>query len=165
MISTKYFMSINQRHYVIYLQNMKFMQSILWPEGAYTDAAHATKAWIMSPYYDEIVNHDYIGSLGMYSKWAKKVSPNLAKCDTLVVPIFSNVATAFASTSRDQTKGLSKVGESECDLFLWSLTSPIWQRCHFRIRIRSVWMNHKGVFTLSGSEINMFMDIWRHDVI
>ena len=64
VISTKYFMCINWGHYVIYLQNMKFVQSIFWPVGAYTDAAHTTKAKIMIPYYDEIVNHDYIGSLG-----------------------------------------------------------------------------------------------------
>ena len=31
VISTKYFMCINQGHYVMYLQNMKFLQSILWP--------------------------------------------------------------------------------------------------------------------------------------
>ena len=57
-------MCINQGHYVIYLQNMKFMQLILWPGGACTDAAYAAKAKIMIPYYDEIVNHDYIGSFG-----------------------------------------------------------------------------------------------------
>ena len=64
MILTKYFMCINRGHYVIYLQNMKFVQSILWPGGAYTDATHATKAKITIPYSDEIMNHDYIGSLG-----------------------------------------------------------------------------------------------------
>ena len=64
MILTKYFMCINQGHCVIYLQNMKFVQSILWPGGAYTDAAHVAKAKIMIPYSDEIMNHDYIGSLG-----------------------------------------------------------------------------------------------------
>ena len=40
VISTKYFMCINQGHYVIYLQNMKFERLILWPGGAYTDAMH-----------------------------------------------------------------------------------------------------------------------------
>ena len=34
------------------------------PEGVYTYATHATKAKIMIPYSDEIVNQDYIGSLG-----------------------------------------------------------------------------------------------------
>ena len=34
---------------------------MLWPGGAYIDA---TKAKIMIPYYEEIVNHDYIDSLG-----------------------------------------------------------------------------------------------------
>ena len=62
--STKYFMYINQKHYVIYLQNMKFIWSILWPGGAYTSATYANDARIMIPYSDEIVNHDYIGSLG-----------------------------------------------------------------------------------------------------
>ena len=50
-------------HYVIYLQNMKFVRSILWPGGAYTDASYANAARIMIPYSDEIMNHDYIGSL------------------------------------------------------------------------------------------------------
>ena len=45
-------MDINQGHYVIYLQNMKFIQLILWPEGAYTDDAYATTATITIPYYD-----------------------------------------------------------------------------------------------------------------
>ena len=44
------------------MQNMKFVQSILWPGGAYTDAAYANDARIMIPYSDEIINHDYIGS-------------------------------------------------------------------------------------------------------
>ena len=47
---------------MIYLQNMKFVRSILWLGGAYTDAAHANKAKIIIPYSDEIMNHDYIGS-------------------------------------------------------------------------------------------------------
>ena len=64
VILTKYFMCINRRHYVICLQNIKFVQSILWPGGVYTDATHANKAKIMIPYSDEIMNHDYIGSLG-----------------------------------------------------------------------------------------------------
>ena len=64
VILTKYFMCINRKHYVIYLQNIKFIQLIFWPGGAYTYATHAAKAKIMIPYYDEIVNHDYIGSLG-----------------------------------------------------------------------------------------------------
>ena len=40
VISTKYFMSINQGYNVIYLQNMKFERLILWPGEAYTDAMH-----------------------------------------------------------------------------------------------------------------------------
>ena len=42
---------------------MKFLQSIFWPEEAYTDATHSDAAKIMIPYSDEIMNHDYIGSL------------------------------------------------------------------------------------------------------
>ena len=49
---------------MIYLQNMKFLQSILWPAGAYTDATNATAAAIMIPYKDEILNHNYLGSFG-----------------------------------------------------------------------------------------------------
>ena len=51
MILTKYFRGINRGHYVIYLQNMKFVQLILWPGGVYTDDAYATTAVIMIPYY------------------------------------------------------------------------------------------------------------------
>ena len=62
VISTKYFICINLGHYVIYLQNMKLMRSILWPGGAYTGNTYANKAKIMILYYDEIMNHEYIGS-------------------------------------------------------------------------------------------------------
>ena len=62
VISTKYFMYINWEHYAIYLQNMKFVWLILWPGGVYTDNTYANKAKIMILYYDEIMNHDYIGS-------------------------------------------------------------------------------------------------------
>ena len=48
-------MYINQGHYAIYLQNMKFMQLILWPGGVYTDATHAAKAKITIPYSHEIM--------------------------------------------------------------------------------------------------------------
>ena len=56
-------MCIDWGHYVIYLQNMKFVQSILWPGEAYTNAAHTDRAKIMIPYSDEIMNHDYIDSM------------------------------------------------------------------------------------------------------
>ena len=52
MISTKYFRDINWGHYVIYLQNIKFVRLILWPGGAYTDYAYTTTVMIMIPYYD-----------------------------------------------------------------------------------------------------------------
>ena len=52
MILTKYSKDINQKHYVIYLQNMKFVQLILWPGGAYTDDTYATTVTIAIPYYD-----------------------------------------------------------------------------------------------------------------
>ena len=42
---------------------MKFLQSILWPGGVYTDDTYTAKVKSMIPYYDEIMNHDYIGSL------------------------------------------------------------------------------------------------------
>ena len=51
-ILTKYFMCINQGHYVIYLPIMKFMRLILWPGGAYTDDAYATTTVVTIPYYD-----------------------------------------------------------------------------------------------------------------
>ena len=60
VISTKYFMCINQGHYVIYQQNIKFDRLIFWPEGAYTDAMHFLihESWL----------HRLIGK---YPKWAK----------------------------------------------------------------------------------------------
>ena len=63
VILTKYFICINGKYYVIYLQNIKFVQLILWPGRAYTDATHADTTKIMISYSDEIMNHDYIGSL------------------------------------------------------------------------------------------------------
>ena len=62
VISTKYFMCINWGHYVIYRQNMKFVQLILWPGGVYTDNAFATKLESQSHIRIHFMNHDYIGS-------------------------------------------------------------------------------------------------------
>ena len=62
VISTKYFMCINWGHYVIYLQNIKFVQLILWPGGAYTDDTYATKLESRSHIRIHFMNHDYIGS-------------------------------------------------------------------------------------------------------
>ena len=62
VISTKYFMCINCGYYMIYLQNIKFMQSILWPGGAYTDNTYATKPESRSHIRIPFMNHDYIGS-------------------------------------------------------------------------------------------------------
>ena len=59
VISTKYFMCIN----VIYLQNKKFVQLILWPGGAYTDDTYATKPKSWSHIRIHFMNHDCIGSL------------------------------------------------------------------------------------------------------
>ena len=64
VILTKYFMCINQGYYVIYQQNMKFMQLILWPGGAYTYNTYATKLESRSHIRIHFMNHDYIGSLG-----------------------------------------------------------------------------------------------------
>ena len=63
LISTKYFMCINWGHYIIYLQNKKFVQLILWPGGAYTDDTYATKPESRSHFRIHFVNHDCIGSL------------------------------------------------------------------------------------------------------
>ena len=43
VISTKYFIYINRKHNVIYLQNIKFECLTVRPGGAYTDTAHGTK--------------------------------------------------------------------------------------------------------------------------
>ena len=90
MISTKYFMSINWKHYVIYLQNMKFVQLILWPGGAYTDNTYATK--LESGYHIRIhfMNHDYIGSF-----WQCQMNQ---KATRILGIIESQTATAFRRT-------------------------------------------------------------------
>ena len=58
-ILTKYFMCINQGHYVIIpaKYEVHMINTLARPDNTY-----ANKAKIMIPYYDEIVNHDYIGS-------------------------------------------------------------------------------------------------------
>ena len=63
LILTKYFIWINWEHYVIYLQNKKFVQLILWPGGAYTDDTYATKPELRSHIRIHFMNHDCIGSL------------------------------------------------------------------------------------------------------
>ena len=62
MISTKYIMCINWGHYVVYVQNIKFVQLILWPGRAYTDNTYATKPESRSHIRIHFMNHDYIGS-------------------------------------------------------------------------------------------------------
>ena len=69
MISTKYFICINQEYNVIYLQNMKFVHSILWPGGVYIDATHATKAKITIPYSDEIMNQCQMSQINCGLRW------------------------------------------------------------------------------------------------
>ena len=71
VISTKYFMYINQGYYVINLQNMKFVQLILWPGGAYTDNTYTTKPESRSHIRIHFMNHDYIGSF-----WQCQMSQN-----------------------------------------------------------------------------------------
>ena len=64
VISTKYFICINQGSYVIYLQNMKFVHLIVWPAGAYTDDTYVIKPESRSNIMVHFMNHDYKGSLG-----------------------------------------------------------------------------------------------------
>ena len=80
VISTKYFMCINWGHYVIYLQNMKFERLILWPGGAYTDAAHRFihESW-------------FIGSLGSIPNEPKTLDLSYLHLDLLKV----RVSTAY----------------------------------------------------------------------
>ena len=74
VISTKYFMCINWGHYVIYLQNKKYVQLILWPGGAYTHNAYATKPESWTHIRIHFMNHDCIGSL-----WQSQMSQKLQK--------------------------------------------------------------------------------------
>ena len=62
VISTKYFMCINWKYYVIYLQNIKFVQLILWPGGACTDDTYTIKPESGSHIRIHSMNHDYTGS-------------------------------------------------------------------------------------------------------
>ena len=61
VISTKYFMCINRGYYIIYLQNMKFVQLILWPGGLYTNDTYTTKPESWSHIRIHFMNYDYIG--------------------------------------------------------------------------------------------------------
>ena len=73
--------------------NMKFVRSILWPGGAYTDAAYADDARIMIPYSDEIMNHDNIGSLGCIPNEPTRkcgLQANHSENATIVRSIFSD---------------------------------------------------------------------------
>ena len=74
LISTKYFMCINWEQYVIYLQNKKFVQLILWPGGAYTYDTYATKPESRSHIRIHFMNHDCIGSL-----WQSQMSQKAHK--------------------------------------------------------------------------------------
>ena len=60
-----------QEYYIIYLQNMKFVQLIVWPGGAYTDNTYTTKVKSMIPYYDSFQESWLYRLIGMYPKWAK----------------------------------------------------------------------------------------------
>ena len=53
---------------------MKFVQLILWPRGAYTDDAYATKLESRSHIRIHFMNHDYIGSF-----WQCQMSQKLRK--------------------------------------------------------------------------------------
>ena len=72
VILTKYFICINQEHYVIYLQNIKFERLILWPGGVYTDAMHIS-----------FMNHDCIGSLGSIPNEPKNLAKMKTEIDTV----------------------------------------------------------------------------------
>ena len=73
-------MCINWRHYVIYLQNMKFERLILCPGGAYTDTMHRFihESWL----------HRLIGK---YPKWAKKQQPIDFKCMIMLQIAFMQI--------------------------------------------------------------------------
>ena len=66
VILTKYFMCINQEHNVIYLQNMKFEQLIIRPEGAYTDATHGTKCKIFVKFLKTFIIFFYINHFNYF---------------------------------------------------------------------------------------------------
>ena len=74
LISTKYFIYFNWGQYVIYLQNKKFVQLIVWPEGAYTDDTYTTKPESRSHIRIHFMNHDCIGSL-----WQSQMTQKQAK--------------------------------------------------------------------------------------
>ena len=73
-VSTKYFICINQRYYVIYFQNIKFVRLLLWPGGVYPYDTYATKPESRSHIRINFMNHDYIGSF-----WQCQMSQKLHK--------------------------------------------------------------------------------------
>ena len=64
---------------MIYLQNMKFVQLILWPGGAYTDNTYATKLESRSHIRIHFMNHDYIGSFWQ-CQMNQKAQKHQTKC-------------------------------------------------------------------------------------
>ena len=87
MILTKYFRGINWGHYVIYLQNMKFMQLILWSGGVYTDNTYTTTVAIRSHIMIHFMNHDYIGSLWQCQMSQKRIRLHMCCIDLSCVTI------------------------------------------------------------------------------
>ena len=81
---------------MIYLQNIEFLSSIFWPEGAYTDATYANDARIIIPYGDEILNHNYIGSLGCIPNDPKSRGTVVRKAELDPRQRHSKQSTAFS---------------------------------------------------------------------
>ena len=63
IITTKYFMCINWEHNVINLQNIKFEQLTVQPEGAYTDATHGTKCKIFVKFLKTFIIFFYVNHM------------------------------------------------------------------------------------------------------
>ena len=61
---TKYLMCIYWWHICIFIPNMKFLSLILWLGGLCDDANDTDN-------YARQTKHAYIGSFGIYTKWAK----------------------------------------------------------------------------------------------
>ena len=76
VISTKYFMCINWGYYVIFLKKQEVHIINTLARRSIHRHHTSAKAKIMIPYYDEIVNQDYIGPLGCIPNEPKIDSAN-----------------------------------------------------------------------------------------
>ena len=131
LISTKYFMCINWGHYVINLQNKKFVWLMPWPGRPYTNNAYATKPELRSHIRIHFVNHDCIGSL-----WQSQMTQKTGQMVLKGVNWVHNV----------KNVGITFLGKwsfiSHLMLSSWKLREK-WQKLWILIKIMDFGENHR----------------------